>query len=67
MAIVKVIEIIAQSPKGWEDATQQALAEVTATVRNVQSVYIKDLQAIIEDNKIVEYRINAKVSFLIEK
>ncbi|MBL8012346.1 MAG: dodecin domain-containing protein [Candidatus Omnitrophica bacterium] len=67
MAVVKVIEVIAQSPKSWEDAAQQALTEVTASVRNVQSIYIQDLQAIVEENKILEYRVNAKVSFLVDK
>lgn len=67
MAIVKVIEVITQSPNSWEDAAKQALKDVSATVRNIQSIYIKDLQAVVEDDKIVNYRINAKVSFVVEK
>jgi hypothetical protein len=66
MAIVKVIEILAQSERGWEDATQQALNEAAKTVRNIQSIYIKEFQAIVENNRIVNYRINAKISFLVE-
>lgn len=67
MAVVKVIEVIAQSPKSWEDAAQQALTEVSASVRNVQSVYIQDLQAIVEEDKILEFRVNAKISFIVDK
>ncbi len=67
MAIVKVIEVLAQSPEGWEDAAQQALTEAQESVRNIRSIYIKDLQADVQDGKITNYRINAKISFLLEK
>jgi flavin-binding protein dodecin len=67
MAVVKVIEILAESDKSWEDATKIAVAEAAKTVRNIQAVYIEGFQAIVENNEIVRYRIDAKVSFLIEK
>lgn len=67
MAVVKVIEILAESQLGWEDAAQQALAEVSRTVRNIRTIYIKDLQAIVEGNRIVRYRVNAKISFVVEE
>ena len=67
MAIVKVIEVLAQSNESWEDAAQQALREASRSVRNIQSIYVKELQAIVENNKIVNYRLNAKISFLIEE
>ena len=66
MAIVKVIEVLAQSDKSWEDATRQALVEASKSVRNIQNIYIKEFQAIVENNQIVNYRVNAKISFLIE-
>jgi len=65
MPIVKVIEVLSQSSKGWEDAAQQAVTEASKTVRNIQSLYIKDLQAIVENGKITNYRLNAKISFII--
>ncbi|HEX9045898.1 MAG TPA: dodecin family protein [Verrucomicrobiae bacterium] len=65
MAVVKVIEILAQSPKSWEDAAQMALTEVSKTVQGVQSLYIKNLQAVVENGKISEYRIDAKISFVV--
>jgi len=67
MAIVKVIEILAQSPKSWEDAAQIALQEASQSVRGIQSIYIKDFQAEVENNKITNYRINAKVSFIVNR
>jgi flavin-binding protein dodecin len=66
MSIVKVIEVLAQSGTSWEDAVQQALQETSKTVRNIQTIYIKEFQAIVENNQIVNYRINAKISFLVE-
>ncbi len=66
MSIVKCLEVIAQSEKSWEDAAQIALAEVRKTVHGVQSIWVKDLQAIVEGNRITKYRLNAKVSFLID-
>jgi flavin-binding protein dodecin len=59
MAIVKVIEVLAQSDKGWEDATQEA----SKSVQNIRSIYIKDFEAVVENNKVTKYRINAKISF----
>lgn len=65
MSVVKVIEVIAQSDEGWEDAVQVALEEASKTVRNIKSIYVKDIQAIVEDNEISGYRVNTKISFMV--
>lgn len=65
MAIVKVIEILAQSPDSWEAATEEALREASRTVRNIRNIYVKEFQAVVEDDEIVNYRVNAKVSFVV--
>jgi len=67
MAVVKVIEILAESDKSWEDATRIAVSEAAKTVRNIQAVYIEGFQAIVENNEVVRYRVDAKVSFFVEK
>ncbi|TVM15501.1 dodecin domain-containing protein [Oceanidesulfovibrio indonesiensis] len=67
MSIVKVIEILAQSDKGWEDAVQQAVTEAAKTVRNIKSVYVKDFQAVVENNQVVSYRVTTKISFVLER
>ena len=64
--VVKVIEVLAQSPKGWEDAVQGAVAEASKTLRNIRSIYIKEFTAEVDNRKISNYRINAKVSFDLE-
>lgn len=65
MAVVKVIEVLAESKEGWEAATQEAVDQVSKSVDHVKTVYVQDFQAIVENNKIVNYRVNAKVSFLV--
>lgn len=65
MAIVKVIEILAESKTGWEDAAQVAVKEASKTVDNIKSVNIKNLQALVDGDKVVGYRVNAKISFVI--
>jgi len=66
MAMLKVIELLAESKQGWEDAAQQAVTAASKTVRNIRSIYVENLQATVEDGKISKYRVNAKISFLLE-
>ena len=66
MATLKVIEVLAQSEKSWEDATQVALNEAARSLHNIKSIYLKDMEAKVENNKITEYRINAKISFALD-
>lgn len=63
MAIVKVIEVIASSEKSFDDATKNALKEASKSVDNIQSIYVKEMKANVENNEIVSYGVNAKVSF----
>ena len=66
MTMVKVIEVLAESDKSWEDAAQQAVADASKTVRNVKSIYLKNIEATVENGKVAKYRINAKISFVLE-
>jgi dodecin len=66
MAMLKVIEILAESDKSWEDAAQRAVTQASETVRNIRSIYFKNLEATVEDGKIRTYRINGKISVLLE-
>ena len=61
--VVKVIELLAQSGKSWEDAAQAAVEEASKTLRNIRSVYIKNFEAVVEGGKISQFRVNAKVTF----
>ena len=63
MAVLKVIELMANSHESWEDATKRALAQASKSVDNIRSVYIQDQSASVKDGKIDEYRVNVKVTF----
>ncbi len=66
MAIVKVIEVIASSEKSIEDAIESAVAEVSKTVRNIDSVYVKDIKAHVKDGKVSTYGCICKISFRVD-
>lgn len=63
MAIVKVLELMSSSTKSWEDAAQQAVTDASKTLKNIRSVYIQDQSALVNKNKITEYRVTVKLSF----
>ncbi len=63
MAIHKVIEVLSQSDKSWEDAADRAVRDAAKTVKGIRSIYVRNFQADVKENKIVQYRINAKVTF----
>jgi flavin-binding protein dodecin len=63
MPVLKVIEIMASPPKSWEDATIIAVKTAGETIKGIRSVYIQHMSAIVEKNKITEFRVNAKISF----
>ena len=66
MAIHKVIEVLSQSDKGWEDAAQRAVKDASSTLKGIKSIYIKNMQGDVRGNGIVNYRINAKITFEVE-
>lgn len=66
MSMLKVIEVLAQSDKSFDDAARSAVANAAKTVRNIESIYIKDMSAKVENDKITQYRITAKISFMLE-
>ena len=67
MAVVKVIELLGESEQSWEDASREVVEEATRTLRRVASVYIKEFQATVENDKVKNFRVNAKVSFVMER
>jgi dodecin len=63
MAIHKVIEVLSQSDKSWEDAAQLAVKDAASTLNGIKSIYIKNMEGVVKDNKIVHYRVNASITF----
>jgi dodecin len=65
-SVAKVIELIAESEKSWDDAAKNAIKEASRTIKNIKSVWVDNMSAEVKDNKIVMYRANVKVTFVLE-
>lgn len=63
MAVMKVIEVLSNSDKSWEDATQKAVLEASKTVKNIRSAWVKDQSVQVSNGKIEEFRVTLKISF----
>jgi flavin-binding protein dodecin len=63
MSVLKVIEILGNSTVSFEDAVQNIIDEAAKSVKDIKSLYINDMQVTVKDNKIAQYRVNAKVTF----
>jgi flavin-binding protein dodecin len=66
MPIVKIIEVIASSEKSIDDAIRNAVTEASKTIRNIDSVYVKDIKAHVKDGQITTFGIIAKISFRLD-
>jgi flavin-binding protein dodecin len=65
-SIAKVIEVIAESDKSWDDAVKNALAEAAKTVDDIKEIWVSSMKAIVENNKVVRYRLTAKITFVLK-
>jgi flavin-binding protein dodecin len=63
MPVLKVIEVLSNSEKSWEDATQKAVKEASKSVKNIRSVYVQDQSAIVNNGEVTEFRVNVKLTF----
>lgn len=65
--MLKVIEVLAESDKSWEDAAQTAVRTAAETLHGIRSIYVENFEARCDEAKIVTYRVNAKITFLLDK
>tara|TARA_R110002049_G_scaffold75991_2_gene195531 strand:+ start:13692 stop:13892 length:201 start_codon:yes stop_codon:yes gene_type:complete len=63
MAIMKVIEVLANSEKSWEDATKKAVKQASKSVKNIKSVFVQSQSAVVENGEVAEFRVNLKITF----
>jgi flavin-binding protein dodecin len=66
MAIARVTEITAGSKKSFDDAVQKGVARASKTLKNVSGAWVQDMTVEVVNGKIVEYRVNMKVTFVLE-
>ena len=65
--IVKVIEVIAQSSESFEAAAEDAVREAARTLSGIKSIWIDNFSGEVEGDRIVLFRVNAKISFMVER
>jgi dodecin len=65
MSVARVTEITSTSTQSFEDAIQQGVARATKTLKNVRSAWVKEQQVVIEGDRITEYRVDMKVTFVL--
>lgn len=66
MAILKVIEVMANSDKSWEDAVRNAVRTAAKSVKNIRSVYVKDQTANVSGDNLTDFRVITKITFEVE-
>jgi dodecin len=67
MSIVRSIEVIAQSPNGFDEACREAIKEASKTLRGIKSFWIKNAECVVDNDRITMYRVNGKISFVVEE
>lgn len=65
MSVAKHIEITADSSKSFEDAIQHGIHRASKTVKGIRSAWVKDQQVLVEDDEVVTYRVNLKITFVL--
>ena len=60
---MKVIEVLANSDKSWEDATKKAVKQASKSVKNIKSAFVQSQSVVVNDDEVTEFRVNLKITF----
>ncbi|WP_299666810.1 dodecin family protein [uncultured Polaribacter sp.] len=63
MAVMKVIEVLANSEKSWEEATRKAVKQASKSVKNIKSAFVQSQSAVVNGDNVTEFRVNLKITF----
>ena len=66
MAVMKVLEIMSDSTKSWEDATANGIKRAGKSVKGIKSAYVQSQSVVVKNNKVTSYRVNLKVTFEVQ-
>jgi len=66
MSVAKIVEINAASTVGFEDAVKVGVEKAAQTLTGIRGAWIQEQTVIVEDGKVMEFRVNMKVSFILE-
>ena len=64
--VAKVTEIIASSKKSFVDAVDRGIARASKTLKGVQGAWIENMKVVVSNGKVVEYRVNMRVTFILK-
>ena len=67
MSVAKVVELSAQSPNSYEEAIRQAVERASSTLRNIRSVWVKEFEAVVENDQVTQFRVLVKISFVLDE
>ena len=67
MSVAKIIEISTGSAKSFEDAAQNGISRAGETIKGITGAWVSEQKVVVEKNKIVEYRVTMKVTFILEE
>ena len=67
MSVARVTEITAGSEKSFEHAVRQGIRRANETLKNIEGAWVQDLKVIVKDGEVSEYRVNMKVTFVLEE
>ena len=65
MSVAKVTEIISSSKVSFEDAVSEGVKRASKTLKGVTSAWVQSQQVVVKDGKVKEYRVNLKVTFIL--
>lgn len=66
MSVAKVTEITASSPVSFHDAIEKGIARANQTLTNVKGAWVNEESVVVEDGKVTEWRVNMKVTFVLQ-
>jgi flavin-binding protein dodecin len=67
VSVVKIIDLVGESEKGWEEALRALVAEAQRTLRGITRIGVKEFDVRMADDRIEVFRVRAEVSFRIER
>ena len=66
MSIAKIIEISAESPESFEEAIRDGIRRASESVENIKGAWVNEQQVVVDDGKVVNYRVDLKVTFVVD-
>ena len=66
MSVAKTIEITAGSRKSFDDALRSGLKTAAKSLKGISGAWIQDQEVVVVANRVTEYRVRMRVTFVLE-